>query len=153
MTDEHNLAPAQVAELFGEPVKPTPVDEDEMQVALVLRQIRSLLAEAADSEKVGVTELASRLNVSPSVVSRMLRSEGDMRVSTAVMWAQALGRVWDINLCKARTEAFGVNHPMATTINNAISVSGTAAPEVRSVDIGDVRRPWESPRVNAYATA
>jgi hypothetical protein len=134
MNSQNDLTPEEATELFGTPVEAAPPDDEEMKLALFLRHIRALLAEAAHEEKVGVNELASRLSVSPSVVSRLLRSDGDMRVSTAFMWACALGREWNIDLHKPSAQAASTNQQITAVINsnartinrNAISSSGTA---------------------------
>ena len=88
----------EVAAILGGPVEPLVPDPDELAVLLAVQRIRGLLLEAAQRDGVGVNQLASRLKVSPSAVSRVLRSEGDMRVSTAVLFALALGRQWVFTL-------------------------------------------------------
>ena len=101
------LDEAEAARILGGQVEDLEVSSDEIDVALVLRGLRHQLAEAAESEHVGVNELARRLDVSPSAVSRMTRSDGDMRVSTLVLWAKALGREWDVRL---RDRSDGTRH-------------------------------------------
>lgn len=137
MTDEPTLAPEEVAELFGSTVEQVAPDDDELRVALVLRAIRSLLAEAAQEEGIGVTQLASRLNVSPSVISRMFRSEGDMRVSTATLCAHALGRSWEFHLRKNKNADGQMNHNISGSVwtldlttpeRQSTTKSGTAIP-------------------------
>lgn len=100
MNNETSLSHEEAAEFFGVAVEPVPPDEQEMEIVLVLRKIRAMLAEAAQEDEVGNNQLASRLKISPSVVSRLLRSEGDMRVSSAVLCAHALGRSWSLKLHK-----------------------------------------------------
>ena len=109
MSDDIGITQQEALEMFGPPVEPIPPDEKELEVAMLLQTIRLLLSEATEEDNVGVNQLALRLGESPSVVSRMLRSEGDMRVSTAVLCAHALGRIWDIKLRKAHAP-HGANH-------------------------------------------
>lgn len=71
---------------------------DDMAVATATRRIRAQLQAAAAKAGIGVRELANRLTVSPSAVSRHLRSEGDIRVSTAVLLAGAMGMRWEMTL-------------------------------------------------------
>ncbi|OJX68066.1 MAG: hypothetical protein BGO92_05240 [Magnetospirillum sp. 64-120] len=71
---------------------------DDMEVASATRRIRAQLQAAAAKAGLGVRDLAKRLKVSPSAVSRHLRSEGDIRVSTAVLLAGAMGMKWEMTL-------------------------------------------------------
>jgi DNA-binding transcriptional ArsR family regulator len=71
---------------------------DDIDVASATRRIRAQLQAAAAKAGVGVRELAARLKVSPSAVSRHLRSDGDIRVSTAVLLAGALDMKWEMKL-------------------------------------------------------
>lgn len=100
MNNETSISHEEAAELFGVAVEPVPPDEQEVEIALVLRTIRAMLVEAAQEDEVGNNQLAYRLKIFPSVVSRLLRSEGDMRVSSAVICAHALGRSWSLRLHK-----------------------------------------------------
>lgn len=108
MTDL-DLSDAEIAEMFGGQAQAIETDPDEMAVAAALMRMRGLLREAAENDDVRVGQLADRLNVSPSVVSRMLRSEGDMKVSTAVLWARALGKVWHLTLHDLHKGGYGRN--------------------------------------------
>jgi hypothetical protein len=123
MTDQQELTHEEALELFGAPVEAIEPDSGELELSLVLNRIRALLMHAANHEGVGVNELATRLGVSPSVVSRLFRSESDMRVSTAVEWAHALGYVWDFNLRNASCGTVGSNHASATIQNTATTTS------------------------------
>lgn len=71
---------------------------DDVEVASATRRIRAQLQAAAAKAGLGVRDLAKRLKVSPSAVSRHLRSEGDIRVSTAVLLAGAMGMKWEMTL-------------------------------------------------------
>ncbi len=155
MSDAHDVSPEEAAQLFGSPVEPIPPDDKEIEVALALRRLRAFLAEAAEKEGVGVNALAARLGVSPSVVSRLLRSDGDMRVSTAVLWAHALGYVWDFYLNDARARAVGSNQSISVSdISEGppTSGSGTLAPCVITMDLGK-RKPAEIVRSDRMAIA
>lgn len=135
MTSPDEFTPDEAAEIFGKPVDPIPPDAREMELALVLRRIRSLLIDAAADRGVGVKNLAARLDVSPSVVSRMLRSEGDMRVSTAVEWAYALGFAWDFNLREIHTAAARANFFAVTPTLASVPASATELSEIRPVEL------------------
>lgn len=76
------------------------VDERDLAVAVLVGRARGLLLQAMATAGVGVRELARRLHVSPSAVSRHLRSEGDMRLSTAVMLADGLDQRWELSLAE-----------------------------------------------------
>jgi len=135
MSDTEGLTPAEAQELFGAPVEAVVPDPQELEVALVLRTIRSLLAETAEADGVGVNELARRLDVAPSAVSRMLRSEGDMRVSTAVLCALALDRTWEFRLRDNRPAISENQREVGLNIVDpgdsstaSVAVSGTIAP-------------------------
>lgn len=98
---EHTRAEIdEMAALLGGEVQQVHPHPDEQEVFLVLSKIRQLLLLATEEENVGVSQLANRLGVSVSAASRMVHREGDMRVSTAVLWARALSRVWNLELSK-----------------------------------------------------
>ena len=101
--ESDTLSSEEIQDLFGGEATPIKVDPDEMAVSLVLRSIRNQLADCAEATNVGVNQLARRLDVSPSSVSRFLNGEGDLRVSTAVLYARALGRAWNIALSQEET--------------------------------------------------
>lgn len=137
MSGQKELTPEEAVAMFGAPVEPVPPDEREMELALALRRIRSLLVEASVRHRVGVSDLAARLDVSPSVVSRLLRSEGDMRVSTAIEWAYALGCVWEFNLRDMHAASVGSNQVFPVRADAAsIAASAPEAPLVRTIDLG-----------------
>lgn len=135
MTSSEELTPEEADEIFGSRVEPIPPDDREMELALVLRRLRSLLIEAAEKRGVGVTELASRLEISPSVVSRMLRSEGDMRVSTAVEWAHALDFAWDFILRDRHAAAPGANFFIVGQESPSLPASVAEPPQIREVEL------------------
>jgi transcriptional regulator with XRE-family HTH domain len=93
----------EIAELFGGHARVIEPDNDELEIQIALRTIRDHLLSAAEHDKVGVNQLAGRLHISPSAVSRLLGGDSDMRVSTAVLYARALGRRWDFVLTDNET--------------------------------------------------
>jgi transcriptional regulator with XRE-family HTH domain len=70
------------------------VEPADLEVAVEVGHVRGQILAAAKDEGVGVRELARRMKISASAVSRQLRSEADMRFSTAILLARALGRRW-----------------------------------------------------------
>jgi transcriptional regulator with XRE-family HTH domain len=108
-------------------VKTIPTIDPEMrEVSAIIAHVRALLAEATQRDRVGVTELARRLGVSKSAVSHQLRSDADMRIGTAVLFARALGRKWEIDLVaepgnpNARANFMVVPRPTATEIGKLV---------------------------------
>jgi DNA-binding transcriptional ArsR family regulator len=93
------LSPIEDRELLaimGAPFTPQqPIADTDFEIASATRRIRGQIRAAADKAHVGVRELAKRLGVSPAAVSRHLRSDGDIRVSTAVLFARALNMRWE----------------------------------------------------------
>jgi transcriptional regulator with XRE-family HTH domain len=130
------LSEAEIAAMFGGEAGPIEIDPDEMAVALALRTLRDRLMEAAKADGVGVNQLAARLHISPSAVSRLLGGEGDMRVSTAVLYARALGRAWDFVLHDdAAARSAGNFRPTLVPAGSPTPTSVTAFPpptEVRT---------------------
>jgi DNA-binding transcriptional ArsR family regulator len=116
---------AELTALLGGPVESAPeVQEDDLGVAMLTARVRGEILAAVKEEGVGVRELARRLHVSPAAVSRHLRSEGDLRLSTASLFASALGREWSFQLkrCEAAQLSNGsllnVNAHAHTTVRN-----------------------------------
>jgi transcriptional regulator with XRE-family HTH domain len=121
---------AELMEIFGGTVQPIEPDPDEMSVTLTLQELRAQLVDAAKRDGVGVNQLARRLHVAPSSVSRALGDSGDMRVSTLVLYARALGRRWDFWLTHdADCHAAG-NRPAALEMIFNIKNSTTIATPV-----------------------
>lgn len=92
----------EMRELFGSPARAIEVDEDELEIVLLCKHVRHELFERAMQLGVGVNDLARKLNVSPAVVSRFFSNEGDMRLSTAVLFARALDCEWTFTLKEQR---------------------------------------------------
>ena len=116
-----------IAALLGGPVEPVVPDPDELAILLAVQRIRGLLLEAAQRDGVGVNQLASRLKVSPSAVSRVLRSEGDMRVSTAVLFALALGRQWAFTLSSKGADKASAEAGRSTRVQCLVNPEPTEA--------------------------
>ena len=93
-----DLSQAEIIEMFGGEAGAVEVNADEVEVSLALQALRAQLLEAAEKMHVGINQLSRRLHISPSAVSRFLGGEGDMKVSTAVLYARALGQRWGIFL-------------------------------------------------------
>lgn len=104
------LTPEIVSDVFGGIARAIEPNPDEIEIALALITIREQLSTAAKEEGMGVNKLASCLQVSPSVVSRLLKSEGDMRVSTAVLFARAVNRSWRLVLERSAVSTVEVRH-------------------------------------------
>jgi transcriptional regulator with XRE-family HTH domain len=112
---------AALLALVGGKVAQVPLIEPaDLEVAVGLGRVRGQILAAAKEEGVGVRELARRLKVSAAAVSRQLRSESDMRLSTAILLAHALGRQWH----------FALSPPDATPDVDASSE--TTGPEMSS---------------------
>ncbi len=101
-TSTHNPEPLdeELIELLGTGVAAPSRDEEAEEIAGVLGTIRGQLLAAAKEEGVSTREIARRLGVSGAAVSRQLRSDRDLRVSTAVLLARALKRHWSVQLEK-----------------------------------------------------
>ncbi len=126
--NEVDKVDTETAELFGGEVTPIQPDQDELEVQIALRTIRDHLMATAERDKVGVNQLARRLSISPSAVSRFLGGDGDVRLSTAVLYARALGCRWDLHLrhddaCTARGNHLG--HAEFIGRSASTSTSGT----------------------------
>jgi DNA-binding transcriptional ArsR family regulator len=92
---------AEIAAIFGGRVEAAPqVSDADLAAATLVGRVRGEILAAVNEDGVGVRELARRLDVSPAAVSRHLRSEGDLRLSTAALFAAALGRKWNCHLVR-----------------------------------------------------
>jgi Helix-turn-helix len=122
---EHHLIDAETARLFGGQVEEIHPEDDLLEVQLALRTIRDHLLSVAERDGVGVNQLARRLDISPSSVSRFFSSDGDIRVSTAVLYARALGCYWDFELSGDAACTANRNHSGRPEIVQSGSVSAT----------------------------
>ncbi len=91
-------SPADLHDLADGGFEKPNIDPTELLIAAQVGHVRGQILAAMNDQNVGVRELARRLNVSASAVSRQLKSEGDMRISTAILLAYALEREWTMNL-------------------------------------------------------
>lgn len=101
LSPPNSTTPTGIDDLFLEHFEDPAIDNVELAIAGALTGIRGQLVAEMDEQGVGIRELARRAGVAASAVSRFLKSEGDMHVSTAVLLAQALEREWKITLRKA----------------------------------------------------
>lgn len=101
-TSTHNPEPLDEAliALVGAGTAAPIRDAEAEAIAGVLGTIRAQLLAAAREQGVSTREMARRLGVSAVAVSRQLRSDRDLRVSTAVLLARALDRRWSVQLGK-----------------------------------------------------
>ena len=101
-TSTHNPEPLDEAlvALVGTGTAAPIRDAEAEAIAGVLGTIRAQLLAAAREQGVSTREMARRLGVSAAAVSRQLRSDRDLRVSTAVLLARALDRRWSVQLGK-----------------------------------------------------
>jgi transcriptional regulator with XRE-family HTH domain len=107
---EHHLIDPETVRLFGGEVREIHPADDGLEVQLALRTIRDHLLSVAERDGVGVNQLARRLDISPSSVSRFFSNDGDIRVSTAVLYARALGCYWDFGLSRDAACTADRNH-------------------------------------------
>jgi AcrR family transcriptional regulator len=119
--------------LIGGPISaPAPIDQADVAVAVMTGRMRGQIVAAANAAGVGVRELARRLHVSPAAVSRHLRSEGDMRVSTCALFAHALGLTWKCELAPLATVYLGYTPPESASNYRSYVSTPTAANEPRA---------------------
>jgi hypothetical protein len=98
-TSSHEDDDAAVLALAGGKVTKAPqIDPSDLEIAVALGRVRGQILAAAKRDGIGVRELARRMKISASAVSRQLSSEGDMRLSTAILLARALGQRWHFSL-------------------------------------------------------
>ena len=84
--------------VFGDANVTPAIDRQAMAAADVSAHVRGLITAAIHQDKVSLTELAQRLGVTKAVVAGQLNADGNMRLSTMALFAQALGRRFDIVL-------------------------------------------------------
>ena len=69
-------------------------DYEEEDIQRLVNIARSLLFEAVSEDNIRPSDLASRMGVHRSLVTRFFRSHGDVKTSTFVLFARALNRNW-----------------------------------------------------------
>ena len=113
-----DMALSEMGLLLGGPSLPNSVevDPDEQAVFEAVYGARRSLVRVMEHDGVGVNALSRRLGVSPSAASKMVSSESDMKISTVVLWARALGRQVTISVAPSFTVlAFGPTDTTAST--------------------------------------
>lgn len=90
--------PSDFSFLGEGPLETPKIDPVGRELGALVQSIRGQLTAAMKVDEVGVRDLARELAISPAAVSRFLRSAGDLKISTAVLLAHALGRKWDVKL-------------------------------------------------------
>lgn len=123
------------------------LDEDARAEAYasLIRELRAHISAVCKSENISLRELARRLNVSPSVISRTLSSEGDVLISTLFDLAWALDREWNFKLKLARSK-----HVTGSRSNHLRSAVDVQKPWVASDVSGDEFKPkgeWKIKKV------
>jgi hypothetical protein len=153
--NEPELSDAEAAELFGPPARAIKTDDDQLAVYLVLQGMRGDLMEAAEHDKVGNNQLARRLHISNSSVSRFLGGDGDFHVSTAVLYARALGRRWDFSLVPDQGCIASGNHYRSFGAYVGITTTGTmTSGSTQVITAMDSTADWRvqiEPKVKAVA--
>lgn len=81
-----------LAEFLGGFPEDVQADAEEQSVFELLQDARWDLSQAAELQGIKGAEIAARLGISPSAVSRMVNNTGDVRASTLVLWARSVNR-------------------------------------------------------------
>jgi hypothetical protein len=117
------------------------IDRADRATAKLVADFRGQLNEALAAEGIGVRGLARKLSISGSAVSRQLRAEGDIRASTAALFADALNRDWVVTL-KERVKADTVSNGCGVAAVDQLkipaipSTAGTATVSVFNTWVG-----------------
>jgi len=110
------------AVMFGGPPNDPAIAPAKAAVQAALSSIRKQLMQAIqaqgtfDGDAAVITRLAQKLHQSPEAVHAFLNRETDISISTMVLYAQALGLQWHINLVLAHTIGITISdqrHPSA----------------------------------------
>ena len=136
-TSTHNPEPLDEAlvALVGAGTAEPARDAEAEDIAGALGTIRAQLLAAAREKGVSTREMARRLGVSAAAVSRQLRSDRDLRVSTAVLLARALDRRWSVQLGKRGQPSPRANlsaPPARAPLGQREKAPGGPAPAIRS---------------------
>lgn len=102
----------ELTALLGGPAGEVTRDRKEEIAGALIDRMRALLIRAVNDQKVSAADLAKRLDVDRSLVTRFFRSGKDMKVSTLALMADALDRSWVIELVGRTTER-GNGHQVA----------------------------------------
>ena len=118
-----------IKDLMGGKVSQLEIDSDELNVEIGLRHIRAEILDAIEADGLGVNQLSRVLRVSPSTVSRTIHGEGDMKVSTMLLYGHAIGCEWSIELKKpSRVEKANYFDLSAQPNQNGFECQGTTTP-------------------------
>lgn len=129
--DDEMSVIADFSNLLGGVEKVAPErDYEEEYVQFVINRCRGLLMEAVRNDDIKPSDLASRLDVDRSLVTRFFRSGRDMKVSTLAIMARALGREWVIHLDDLRDKDVGNAPPVPIRLDgwDAETISPADAP-------------------------
>ena len=107
----------------GEVTRAPQIDPSDLEIAVALGRVRGQILAAAKRDGIGVRELARRMNISASAVSRQLSSEGDMRFSTAILLARALGQRWNFSLSPRDAPSHATESPVAKAESSIANAS------------------------------
>jgi transcriptional regulator with XRE-family HTH domain len=160
MTD-NELTPEEAAEIFGGDVGTIETNADELTVGIGLATMRDCIVDAAQKDGVGVNQLARRLGISPSSVSRFLSGEGDALISTMISYGRALGREWSFMLrrdlsCRVQGNnphgsIIVINPVQDSSVAQTLTSSGGRAPYELGSSLSNNRRLIENSPVTAFA--
>jgi plasmid maintenance system antidote protein VapI len=100
--------------------------------AYLLRHLRSELIEAMERSGISRAELARRLGVSPSVITRVMDPTADVLASTLFDFAWAMDHAWQVRLRPKETASLPqANRPVVTVVHGP-SASAVSFRDVRS---------------------
>lgn len=105
------LTPEEIAffseglEAFAKITPENDAEKKERLLATYVSAVRGQVLARMEERNISVTGLAKRIGVSKNAVSRHLAGEGDMRISTAISLAYALGEEWSAPVLIAATGA------------------------------------------------
>jgi hypothetical protein len=139
------MSSADLAEMFGGEAQQIAIDTQELEVGLVLRSIREQLLDITEKDKVGTVKLAGRLGIAPSAVSRFLGGESDMKVSTVVLYARALGHHCAFSLVPDPSCAAYGNHRRHAVLSTGIENVSTATSGSMTIMSVDSAPRWAYP--------
>lgn len=145
--------PADFSFLGDGPVETPKVDPVGRELGALTQSVRGQITAAMKADGVGVRDLARSLDVSPAAISRFLRSAGDLKISTAVLLAHALGRKWNVELIGAVDSSasdrrnFRVEAPRASLEDDSSRLASTTGAAG-----GTVTQPANRPIISIVAS-
>jgi hypothetical protein len=117
-----DLTPEEIEDMFGGEAEEITPDPEELEIAVFLKDVRTQLCALAEHEGVTHARLAKRMHITPPAVSRTLHGEGDMKMSTAALYARALGHRCEFVLVPDRACQNVGNHGSRQEVYNLITV-------------------------------